>query len=71
MARPSLNQPGEPWWSDTHLGAAGYAFTRSPEAADLSMAAMTARGPADAPRARAKGLGAKGTRRSRGPSPHP
>jgi hypothetical protein len=27
--------------SDTRLGAAGYAFTRSPDAADLSMAAMT------------------------------
>ena len=27
--------------NDTRLGAAGYAFTRSPDAADLSMAAMT------------------------------
>src|SRR5229473_1010714 len=27
--------------SDTRLGAVGYAFTRSPDAADLSMAAMT------------------------------
>jgi hypothetical protein len=27
--------------NDTRLGAVGYAFTRSPDAADLSMAAMT------------------------------
>ncbi len=27
--------------NDTRLGAAGYALTRSPDAADLSMAAMT------------------------------
>jgi len=27
--------------NDSRLGAAGYAFTRSPDAADLSMAAMT------------------------------
>ncbi len=27
--------------NDTRLGVAGYAFTRSPDAADLSMAAMT------------------------------
>ena len=27
--------------SDTRLGGVGYAFTRSPDAADLSMAAMT------------------------------
>ena len=26
--------------NDTRLGAAGYAFTRSPDAADLSMAAI-------------------------------
>jgi hypothetical protein len=32
---------GEQQIKDTRLGAAGYAFTRFPDAADFSMAAMT------------------------------